>query len=173
MQPEGSIIELCHVTRDLDAALLHWTRDLGAGPFFVFDVPVLPGCYTPTEMLQAFALVHDDVMDGSAMRRSARTAHLAYGDQHVDAEWRGDPRRFGEAAGRLARERGAVLVLTGAPADRPLVDAARAAVPADVRPTQLPAIVTLLAPAATLIPSREYFVIIRPRIVLPSLPLAK
>ena len=43
MQPDGSIIELCHVTRDLDAALLHWTRDLGAGPFFVFDVPVLPG----------------------------------------------------------------------------------------------------------------------------------
>ncbi len=42
MQPEGSIIELCHVTADLDAALLHWTRDLGAGPFFVFDVPVLP-----------------------------------------------------------------------------------------------------------------------------------
>jgi hypothetical protein len=43
MQPEGAIIELCHVTTDLDAALLHWTRDLGAGPFFVFDVPVLPG----------------------------------------------------------------------------------------------------------------------------------
>ena len=43
MKPDGSIIELCHVTRDLDAALLHWTHDLGAGPFFVFDVPVLPG----------------------------------------------------------------------------------------------------------------------------------
>jgi hypothetical protein len=43
MQTEGAIIELCHVTRDLDAALLRWTRDLGAGPFFVFDVPVLPG----------------------------------------------------------------------------------------------------------------------------------
>jgi len=43
MQAEGAIIELCHVTRDLDAALLHWSRDLGAGPFFVFDVPVLPG----------------------------------------------------------------------------------------------------------------------------------
>ncbi|MDE2563120.1 MAG: VOC family protein [Sphingomonadales bacterium] len=43
MQPEGSIIELCHVTRDLDAALQHWTHELGAGPFFVFDVPVLPG----------------------------------------------------------------------------------------------------------------------------------
>lgn len=43
MQADGAIIELCHVTRDLDAALLHWTHDLGAGPFFVFDVPVLPG----------------------------------------------------------------------------------------------------------------------------------
>ena len=43
MQAEGSILELCHVTRDLDAALRHWTRDLGAGPFFVFEVPVLPG----------------------------------------------------------------------------------------------------------------------------------
>ena len=43
MQPEGSILEVCHVTRDLDAALRHWTGDLGAGPFFVFDVPVLPG----------------------------------------------------------------------------------------------------------------------------------
>ena len=43
MQTEGSVLELCHVTRDLDAALRHWTRDLGAGPFFVFEVPVLPG----------------------------------------------------------------------------------------------------------------------------------
>jgi hypothetical protein len=43
MQADGSILELCHVTRDLDAALVHWTRDLGAGPFFVFEVPVLPG----------------------------------------------------------------------------------------------------------------------------------
>lgn len=43
MQPDGTILELCHVTRDLDAALKHWTRDIGAGPFFVFDVPVLPG----------------------------------------------------------------------------------------------------------------------------------
>jgi geranylgeranyl diphosphate synthase type I len=53
------------------------------------------------EMLQAFALVHDDVMDGSATRRNARTAHLAYGDQHVDSGWRGEPRRFGEGVAIL------------------------------------------------------------------------
>jgi hypothetical protein len=43
MQPEGSLVELCHVVEDFDGALAHWTQDLGAGPFFVFDVPVLPG----------------------------------------------------------------------------------------------------------------------------------
>jgi geranylgeranyl diphosphate synthase, type I len=53
------------------------------------------------EMLQAFALVHDDVMDGSATRRGARTAHLAFGDQHIDASWRGEPRRYGEGVAIL------------------------------------------------------------------------
>jgi len=43
MQPKGSVLELCQVVRDIDAALAHWTGTIGAGPFFVFDVPVLPG----------------------------------------------------------------------------------------------------------------------------------
>ncbi|GFE75688.1 MULTISPECIES: VOC family protein [unclassified Novosphingobium] len=43
MQPNGSILELCQVVRDMDRALDHWTRVIKAGPFFVFDVPVLPG----------------------------------------------------------------------------------------------------------------------------------
>ncbi|WP_380879612.1 hypothetical protein ACFB49_23260 [Sphingomonas sp. DBB INV C78] len=43
MQPDGAILELCQVVTDIDRALEHWTRVIGAGPFFVFDVPVLPG----------------------------------------------------------------------------------------------------------------------------------
>jgi geranylgeranyl diphosphate synthase type I len=53
------------------------------------------------ELLQAFALVHDDVMDGSATRRGARTVHLDFCDRHVVEGWRGEPRRFGEGVAIL------------------------------------------------------------------------
>lgn len=43
IQPEGSILELCHVVRDMDRAIAHWTQVLGAGPFYVFDVPAMAG----------------------------------------------------------------------------------------------------------------------------------
>ena len=38
LQPEGSIIELCHVVADMDAAIAHWTAMLNAGPFFVGEM---------------------------------------------------------------------------------------------------------------------------------------
>jgi ADP-heptose:LPS heptosyltransferase len=41
-----------------------------------------------------------------------------------------DPERVAEVARRLAVERGATIVLTGAPADRPMVDVVKAGVPA-------------------------------------------
>src|SRR3546814_18750670 len=52
------------------------------------------------ELLQAFALVHDDVMDGSATRRGFRTAPLAFADRHPLAVCRGAGRRFGEGVAR-------------------------------------------------------------------------
>lgn len=70
------------------------------------------------EMLQAFALVHDDVMDGSATRRGARTAHLAFGDHHTRSDWRGEPRRFGEGVAILIGDLAHVYadrLLAGAP----------------------------------------------------------
>ncbi len=70
------------------------------------------------EMLQAFALVHDDVMDGSATRRGFRTAHLDFGDRHVEERWRGEPRRFGEGVAILIGDLAHVyadLLIAGAP----------------------------------------------------------
>lgn len=54
------------------------------------------------ELLHTFALLHDDVMDGSDQRRGRPTAHRAFAAQHQAAGWSGDARRFGESAAVLA-----------------------------------------------------------------------
>lgn len=48
------------------------------------------------ELLHAFALLHDDVMDGSATRRGRPAAHVALAAQHASRDWAGESRRFGE-----------------------------------------------------------------------------
>ncbi|GAA2757809.1 hypothetical protein GCM10009872_31690 [Actinopolymorpha rutila] len=48
------------------------------------------------ELLHTFALVHDDVMDGSSSRRGAPALHATLLARHTDRGWRGDARRFGE-----------------------------------------------------------------------------
>lgn len=65
------------------------------------DDPAVVDAGAAFEMLQAFALVHDDVMDGSAIRRGARTAHLDFADRHRADAWRGEDRRFGEGVAIL------------------------------------------------------------------------
>jgi geranylgeranyl diphosphate synthase type I len=73
------------------------------------------------ELLHAFALFHDDVMDGSAVRRGHRTCHLAFADRHDAGEWTGDARRFGEGVAILAGDLAFVY------ADELMRDAPRAA----------------------------------------------
>lgn len=65
------------------------------------DDPIVVDAGAAFELLQAFALVHDDVMDGSATRRGSRTAHLAFADRHQLEVWRGEGRRFGEGVAIL------------------------------------------------------------------------
>lgn len=65
------------------------------------DDPIVVDAGAAFELLQAFALVHDDVMDGSATRRGFRTAHLAFADRHQLEVWRGEGRRFGEGVAIL------------------------------------------------------------------------
>ena len=48
------------------------------------------------ELLHAFALVHDDVMDESTARRGVPTTHVLAAARHADAEAWGGPERFGD-----------------------------------------------------------------------------
>lgn len=63
-------------------------------------------------------------------------------------EW--DPARFAEVGAALARTRGATVILIGSDADKPVLDAVRAAWPTDVPLAQLPTDVDLVVLAAVL-----------------------
>jgi geranylgeranyl diphosphate synthase type I len=53
------------------------------------------------EFLQACALIHDDVMDGSDTRRGLPAAHRRFAGVHRGAEWLGSPESFGVGAAIL------------------------------------------------------------------------
>jgi geranylgeranyl diphosphate synthase, type I len=53
------------------------------------------------ELLQACALVHDDVMDGSDTRRGQPAVHRRFAALHRSQEWRGDAEAFGLSAAIL------------------------------------------------------------------------
>jgi geranylgeranyl diphosphate synthase, type I len=53
------------------------------------------------ELVQACALVHDDLKDASATRRGRPTVHIEFARRHAAAGWRGMPARFGAAAAIL------------------------------------------------------------------------
>lgn len=53
------------------------------------------------ELLHAFALLQDDVMDGSALRRGRPAAHVKFAQWHRERAMSGSPERFGEAAAVL------------------------------------------------------------------------
>ncbi|MEE1927129.1 polyprenyl synthetase family protein [Streptomyces sp. TRM 70351] len=54
------------------------------------------------ELIQACALVHDDLMDGSPLRRGAPAAHVALAHRHRAARLHGDAEAFGASAALLA-----------------------------------------------------------------------
>ena len=53
------------------------------------------------ELLHAFALFHDDIMDGSVTRRGAVATHEAMQAEHRARGWSGDARRFGDGSAIL------------------------------------------------------------------------
>lgn len=69
--------------------------DAAAGP----DVLRL---FSALELLQACALIHDDVIDDSATRRGLPTVHRLFTEQHHERGWLGSERQFGLSAAILA-----------------------------------------------------------------------
>lgn len=65
------------------------------------DDPIVTDVAAAVELLHAFALVHDDVMDGSAVRRGRPTVHEGFAAAHRARGGRGEARRFGEGAAIL------------------------------------------------------------------------
>lgn len=53
------------------------------------------------ELLHTFALIHDDIMDGSERRRGRAALHTAFTASHHAGGWRGEARRFGDGAAIL------------------------------------------------------------------------
>ncbi|MFW0791684.1 polyprenyl synthetase family protein [Gordonia sp. CPCC 205333] len=53
------------------------------------------------ELVQACALIHDDIIDRSDTRRGRPTVHRVYRAEHLDAGWVGDAEHFGESAAIL------------------------------------------------------------------------
>jgi geranylgeranyl diphosphate synthase, type I len=63
--------------------------------------PLVVDAGAALELLHTFALVHDDVMDGSDLRRGLPAIHRRFVARHAEDGWRGEPRRFGEGVAIL------------------------------------------------------------------------
>ena len=75
------------------------------------------------EFLQACALIHDDVMDGSDTRRGMPSAHHRFAMLHRGSEWLGSPEAFGVGAAILLGDlclswADELLLTSGVPAER-------------------------------------------------------
>jgi geranylgeranyl diphosphate synthase, type I len=98
-EPLGSLRRLVEAGgKRLRPAFCHWAF-VGAGgeP----DDPRVVDAGAAFEMLHAFALIHDDVMDGADTRRGAPATHAEFTSLHQRAGWRGEGRRFGEGVAIL------------------------------------------------------------------------
>ncbi|XLE02121.1 polyprenyl synthetase family protein [Streptomyces sp. 184] len=54
------------------------------------------------ELLHAFALIHDDVLDNSPTRRGEPTTHVKHAKRHAEHGWAGEARRYGEGVAIVA-----------------------------------------------------------------------
>ena len=82
--------------------------------------PMITNAGAAFELMHAFALFHDDVMDDAASRRGNATTHAVFADRHREQGWAGEARRFGEGVAILVGDLAFVysdMMMAGASAD--------------------------------------------------------
>ncbi|MFX0537281.1 polyprenyl synthetase family protein [Ornithinimicrobium sp. Y1847] len=113
-----AVADLLTGGKRLRAAFLYWGWRALGGP----DDDAAIRAASSMEIFQAAALLHDDVMDNSDLRRGRPTAHRSFTAEHQRQSWSGDPERFGHAAAILAGDlclnwTDEVFTRSGLPAD--------------------------------------------------------
>ncbi|MFD7322418.1 polyprenyl synthetase family protein [Streptomyces sp. NPDC059875] len=58
--------------------------------------PLLVDAAAGVELIHTGALIHDDVLDASELRRGTPAVHTLHAAGHVEQDWLGEPRRYGE-----------------------------------------------------------------------------
>ncbi len=104
-----AIDELARMTaggKRLRAGFCYWAwagvHGLGADEKAIIDAGAA------FELLQVFALIHDDIMDDADTRRSRPTIHVEQAKRLAANGWRGEPRRYGEGVAILVGDLGHV-----------------------------------------------------------------
>ncbi|HEX5597224.1 MAG TPA: polyprenyl synthetase family protein [Micromonosporaceae bacterium] len=65
------------------------------------DGPEIISVAAALELFHAFALIHDDIMDGSDCRRGEPSVHRVFAELHSRQSWRGDAGAYGRSAALL------------------------------------------------------------------------
>ena len=98
-EPLEYLRDLVHAGgKRLRPAFCYWAF-VGAGGSK--DDPAVVDAGAALELLHTFALIHDDVMDGSATRRGTAAVHAHFERRHESDRLRGEGRRFGEGVAIL------------------------------------------------------------------------
>jgi geranylgeranyl diphosphate synthase type I len=99
LEPFGAVTEAFVLDggKRLRPAFCYWGHRAAGGA----DSDAIVRAAASLELLQACALVHDDVIDASDTRRGAPSVHRRFAATHRASGWRGDPEAFGAAAAIL------------------------------------------------------------------------
>lgn len=78
-----------------------WSASLKDNPPNKTELAGIVGIAASLEMFHAAALVHDDLLDQSDLRRGAPAIHKRFEQLHTQKSWAGSPERFGVAGSVL------------------------------------------------------------------------